>query len=220
MAITREDLTGKSFGRWTVVSKGDDYVYPINNKHSPRYNCTCVCGYTGLVHASHLKNGTSTSCGCFNVEKSSTHGLSNTREYSSWYNMMQRCYSPSKKDAKYYKDRGITVSQEWHDFLTFYEDMGNCPDGFEIERLDNNIGYSLENCIWADQQTQSQNRRTYSNNTSGRTGVTWEERLMKWRVTLCVNKKIHRGGCFPRIEDAIEKRIAMEVEFLGYEKTQ
>jgi hypothetical protein len=86
--------------------------------------------------------------------------------------MNARCSNPRHKAFANYGGRGITVSKEWRDPLNFFNDMGPRPEGFTLERRDNNLGYSRENCYWADRKTQNMNKRMYRNNTTGVRGVT------------------------------------------------
>lgn len=213
-------MIGKDFNRWTVLSSGEDYIYPKSGKVSVRYNCVCACGKFGLVHSAHLKNGSSQSCGCLNVEISSTQGgMSKTRAYTSWSNMLRRCkgLGTRSQDTKY-KELGITYQTSWDDFTTFFNDMGNCPDGYELERLDSLGNYCKENCCWADETTQATNRGKFSNNTSGCTGVAWSEQHQKWRVGIHVNKKRHEGGLYENFNDAVLARENLELKWLGYIK--
>lgn len=110
------------------------------------------------------------------------HGLSYTRLYSIWNNMMTRCYNPNGRFYKDYGGRGITVSDEWHNVEQFYKDMGHPPDGFSIERRNNNLGYSKDNCSWIPLEAQCKNRRSVKHFTFGdRT-----ENLVEWARILGV----------------------------------
>lgn len=76
--------------------------------------------------------------------------------------MIQRCHNVNNAQYKNYGARGITVCDEWREsFEAFVRDMGERPDGFSIDRIDNDKGYFPDNCRWADWMTQAQNRRGY-----------------------------------------------------------
>ena len=79
--------------------------------------------------------------------------------YACWYNLIQRCTDPEHPSWERYGGRGITVANEWRDFAVFKDDMfSTWKAGLEIDRIDNNLGYSKANCQWATRAQQVQNR--------------------------------------------------------------
>jgi len=104
------------------------------------------------------------------------HGMSKTPIHNKWWSMMSRCYNPNVHNYHRYGGRGIKVCDHWHDFENFYTDMGDCPNGQMIDRIDNNGHYSPENCRWVSNKVQANNRQ--SNLSFTHQGET--KTLMQW----------------------------------------
>lgn len=159
-----EDLTGKKFGRLTVLGRADDYIPPCGSP-KVRWRCLCDCGNETIIVGAYLRNGTSKSCGCLQrellSEKTKKHGMTDSRLYAIWCGMKQRCQNENSPEYESYGGRGITVCDEWlHNFQAFYDwSMANgYKENLTIERKDVNGNYCPENCCWITKKMQSRNR--------------------------------------------------------------
>jgi hypothetical protein len=155
------DLVGQKFNRWTVISFSHTY------KGKAFWNCMCDCGTKKTVTGTALTGGGSQSCGCarvdFVTDKNTTHGLSKHPLYSVWQGIHSRCRGYNLKDIPCYVDTGITVCERWSGpdgFVNFLEDMGERPEGTQIDRINNSKGYSPENCRWVTSKENNRNRRS------------------------------------------------------------
>lgn len=153
------DLTNKKFDRLTVIS------FNRTKNRKIMWNCVCDCGNESVVLGTSLRIGKTRSCGCLSVEKvierSTSHGMCKCKEYESWVGIKKRCTNKNSKDYKNYGGRGIKICERWlNSFENFYEDMGKKPTNkHSLDRIDNNKGYSKDNCRWATRKQQNRNTR-------------------------------------------------------------
>lgn len=156
------DLTGQRFGMLTVVCRASD-VPKMGGKILPRWECLCDCGRRKIVRGASLRYGKTKSCGCSHYAVITKHGHNGTkgktRTYHSWDAMIQRCTNPKAGKWPYYGARGIKVCKRWREYKNFLSDMGECPPGLTIERINNDGNYEPKNCKWATMAEQSMNKR-------------------------------------------------------------
>lgn len=145
----KNNISGKKYGKLTAIKAVG------KTKHrTVVWQCRCDCGDETFVVASQLISGHTKSCGCLTKK----HGKFGTKAYQVWDSMIQRCTNKKHKSYKRYGGRGIDVCTRWHVFINFYKDMGDPPEGKQIDRKDNNVGYCLENCRWVSPKTNTNNR--------------------------------------------------------------
>lgn len=167
--INREviDLQGKVFARLTVIERV--------GRRGPEVTwlCRCECGEEAVARGRDLREGKTKSCGCLPRDVARkmgkarrVHGLANqsgNAHYARWSGIKQRCLQPTHPAFKSYGGRGIKMHEPWQDdFLAFKvwldENLGPCPEGFSIDRIDNDGNYEPGNLRWADGKTQRSNQ--------------------------------------------------------------
>jgi len=179
------DFVGMRFGRLVVQRRIPGGAWM----------CLCDCGKVSYVLTGNLKSGGSKSCGCLWKEKITSHGLTGSPEYKTWKAMHERCRSLNPIQRPNYLDRGITVCEEWRDFVAFLRDMGPRPTPTsELDRIDNDKGYSKDNCRWLSHRENLNNKRTNRLiEFEGRTQTIAQWAAERGMVYRTLNNRLNRG---------------------------
>ena len=197
------------FGKLTIIG-----VSHKNGSGKNYAKCKCECGNIIDVLPNSLFNNESKSCGCSKLNnpmlannKSTSSGNykdGRTKHslYGTWTQMINRCENPKSKHYDRYGGRGIKVCEEWHDFWSFVkwsDSIGGRPNGYTIDRIDNDGNYCPENCRWANWETQTSNKS--SNRYITYNGKT--QTIQQWSIDIGLNEqtltnRINRGWSIER----------------------
>jgi len=170
----KHDLTGRVFGRLTVLYRSENQVYRTKDgkkKEKSMWECQCECGNKKSIRQDHLLKGKTVSCGCLGIERrnmaNTKHGEAHTRLYYVWIDMKNRCRNPNIACYKNYGGRGISVCSEWENSFSEFSKWatnngynenaayGKCT----LDRIDVNGPYNPSNCRFVDAKVQASNRR-------------------------------------------------------------
>ena len=188
----------------------------------------CDCGNSIKATCASVKNENTKSCGCYKEYlygiTNKTHGLCSHKLHGVWISMKQRCYNKNNKKYVNYGERGITICDEWeNDFMNFYNWAieSGWKEGLQIDRINNDGNYEPINCQWVSigENCAIGKRGKYSSNMSGYIGVSFVKDTNKWKSRIMINGKDVYLGSFETITEAVEVRIAKEIEFFGQQRT-
>lgn len=161
----RLELTGKKFGRLTVIKFAE--IQESGKCLHSLWLCRCRCGIIKKIRGSHLKRSTK-SCGCIRRERMACltyiHGQSRTQEYRAHKALIKRCTSKKYHAYRHYGGRGIKVCRQWlgpSGYKNFLRHMGVAPSKkHSVDRYPNKNGhYEPGNVRWATRKQQANNRR-------------------------------------------------------------
>jgi len=152
------EIEQKRFNRWLVLGPAESQGSTL------MADAVCDCGTRKTVNYQNIRQGKSKSCGCLRHEISQkinlSHGRTKTKTYKIWLGMKRRCTNKNERFYPEYGGRGIKVCDRWAaSFEAFLQDMGECPEGHSIERLDVNGHYEASNCKWLPRALQAWNTR-------------------------------------------------------------
>lgn len=209
------EMIGNKYGKLTVTS-----IEKQNDK--TMLNCKCECGNRIVREVYMIGNGSVKSCGCSKGDAIRRYNNSGKRSkgcykdgrslhplYGTWFQMISRCENPKSKHYKHYGVRGIKVCDEWNDFWNFVnwsDSVGGRPNGFTIDRIDNDGNYEPSNCRWADWRTQTTNKSSnviLEYNGISKTMIEWCEELKIHPHTL--QNRLNRGW-------SVEKSLSTKVK--------
>ena len=158
MAIVKR-LENQRFGRLLVLEE-----VGRTKSGSTTWRCLCDCGNEKAISSSSLRHSGTQSCGCIKQEQrlsQKIHGETHSPIHRLWAGMKNRCNNPNNHKYERYGARGIRVCSEWASSYEAFRDWclsnGYRP-GLTIERLNVDGDYSPENCIFATQKVQQNNR--------------------------------------------------------------
>lgn len=242
MVKVKEDLTGKVFGRLTVIEQIDDYIIPKTGVHQSKWLCECSCERHTKVEVTggNLKKGSVQSCDCLTREKSSERRKQavqenpidfNSEVYAIGYTLKgepfwfdKEDYDKIKNYCWYYDNHGYLVARErgtnnkvsLHTLV-----MSPIPDGMQVDhkrhppRNEHKYDNRKSNLEIKTTSQNMMNTSLYINNTSGVSGVNFEKASGKWRARIGINGKRVELGLYNSKEDAIKARKDAEIKYYG-----
>lgn len=227
MVKVREDLTGQTFGRLTVIEQVEDYINQ-NGKHRARWKCQCECSNVVEVVGVYLKNSKTQSCGCLNRERIVEHTKKcNDYEVQEDYVIMYTCNNePFFIDIEdFWKVRDICWNSNGCGYLCGWVDnkkillhrlIMDCPDNMVVDHINHDVSDNRKNNLRiVTHQQNMTNLKKSKNNTSGTTGVSWDKYSKKWAAYIAINNKTIKLGRFANIDDAIKARKEAEQKYFG-----
>jgi len=210
-----EDFSGLRFGRLTVIRRVPE------KKGAVYWECKCDCGNTTIVTSGNLKGHTTRSCGCLQSETArKARGIPHHKLTETLNAIKSRCNNPNHICYANYGGRGIKVCDEWnngtegHDRFVMWSLENGYSNGLSLDRIDNNKGYSPDNCRWTTRSVQSSNRRV--RNSTGVLGVYRTRGHKKYCAMIGKDYKRINLGTFDTIEEAAKARRDAELQYYGF----
>lgn len=236
MIKVKKDLTGKTFGRLTVLYQVEDYVSPTNGRHKANWMCKCSCEEDKFVTVigTSLTSGNASSCGCLQKEKATE---SNQKRFKgNKYDLSGEFgigWTENTNNEFYFDLEDYDLIKDF----TWYEDVGH-NDYHSLKSRDRKTGklvrfHHILGCYGYDHKDRNplnnrrsnlrkattqenvQNSSKQKNNTSGFIGVSWKKDIQKWTAYIIIDKTQKHLGDFINKKDAIRTRLKAEVKYFG-----
>ena len=238
MVKVKEDLTGRTFGRLTVIRQAEDYVNPNTGDKKAQWLCECSCEEHKqiIIKGDKLKrkNGTR-SCGCLRrdvgreVNKKENKFDLISKDYAIGYTRKGEPFWFDKEDYElvkqycwYYDNGGYVVNRTNHNTIQLHRlVMGVDDKNIRVDHInhpprdEHKVDNRKSNLRLTTASQNTMNSIINSNNTSGKTGVSWYKSRNKWEVYIWLNKKKIRLGYFSDKEEAIAVREEAEKKYFG-----
>ena len=164
MSLSPQKAVGNRFNRLVIIEIPERPADYIGRFWHPVV-CRCDCGAVKTIRWASVRNNAITSCGCRRREvsaaKAQTHGGKGTPIFRRWLTMRCRCYQKTHDAYQFYGARGITICDEWQDFVVFRDwalANGFSP-GLEIDRINPDLGYSPDNCRFVTHKVNCHNKK-------------------------------------------------------------
>lgn len=196
------------YGMLTVL---EEKSFRTNSGKMHRFfRVMCDCGNEKWTHKSGVLSGNTVSCGCKKLTEIKqkhprlSHGhatkRNQTRTYRIWCHIKRRCFNKNSENYPQYGGSGISMDPKWFKFEQFLKDMGECPEGLTIDRKNGALGYSKENCRWATNKQQANNRKSckyYSFRGVTKTMQEWADSL-GFKYGDIIRRRLIRGWSLER----------------------
>ena len=225
------DLTGQKFGRLTVLRRDEDYVSP-KGKHHVKWVCQCDCEKHSIISVSvnSLRNGHTTSCGCFLEEsRSEVHKKYNdykiVDDYVIMYTSKGEEFYVDLEDFDKVKDicwhmtsDGYLANKTKDDIILLHRLVMDCPENLQVDHIGGNVTKNdnrKSNLRLVTQSQNNMNRNVSDKSPYGVTGVYFIESRQKWCSEITEHKKKHHLGYYDSFEDAVRARKNAEELYFG-----
>lgn len=201
-------VAGYQSGRILVLEEIERAYFPSGYSRR-NFKVQCECGTVFSATSDNISRMSKNDCQCLKDPL----GMSGTRPYQCWYDMVRRCTAEHRPRFEDYGGRGITYCDKWKTFEGFWEDMQEgYSDELSLNRINNNGNYEKANCEWATDSVQVHNRRKRSKTTLKTIGGNYRSRddsmYARISITVCgVQKDIYLGTF------STEKEIAEAYDF-------